>query len=185
MDEDRFVISDKLWLKIVPSCLTNRVTQVRPPATIACTRKQFFGMSAQDLLGETSPRGSATGIAFSNDFVDGPKRHYRLGSSEGNGRKRGTQHQAIGRSRGGLTTKIIAQVDALGNLLRFLLLLGQAHNMKGVALLIRDVCFGALLNDKAFDADWLLHKLDERGATAVISPKANRKLQRDYDTHMC
>ena len=25
---------------------------------------------------------------------------------------------------------------------------------------------------------------DERGATAVIPPKSNRKVQRDYDTHM-
>ena len=75
-------------------------------------------------------------------------------------------------------------VDALGNLFRFLLLPGQAHDMTGVAPLIHDVSFGALLADKAFDADWLLQDLDERGATAVIPPKSNRKVQRDYDTHM-
>ena len=65
-----------------------------------------------------------------------------------------------------------------------MLLPGQAHDMKGVAPFIHDVCFGALLADKAFDADWLLKDLDERGATAVIPPKSNRKVQRDYDTHM-
>ena len=75
-------------------------------------------------------------------------------------------------------------VDALGNLFRFLLLPGQAHDMKGGAPLIRDVSFGALLADKAFDADRLLQDLDERGASAVIPPKSNRKVQRDYDTHM-
>ena len=75
-------------------------------------------------------------------------------------------------------------VDALGNLFGFLLLPGQAHDMKGGAPLIRDVSFGALLADKAFDADRLLQDLDERGATAVIPPKSNRKVQRDYDTHM-
>jgi hypothetical protein len=37
----------------------------------------------------------------------------------------GTQSQAIGRSRGGLTTKIVALVDALGNLIDFALLPGQ------------------------------------------------------------
>lgn len=78
----------------------------------------------------------------------------------------------------------MALVDALGNLFRFLLLPGQAHDMKGVAPLIHDVSFKALLADKAFDADWLLQELDERGATAVIPPKANRKEQRKYDTHM-
>ena len=75
-------------------------------------------------------------------------------------------------------------VDALGNLFRFLLLPRQTHDMKGVAPLIRDVPFGALLADKAFDEDWLLQELDERGAIAVIPPKANRKMQRDHDTHM-
>ncbi|KPU84892.1 hypothetical protein JI58_00980 [Marinosulfonomonas sp. PRT-SC04] len=34
--------------------------------------------------------------------------------------------QAIGRSRGGLTTKIVALVDALGNLVKFLLLPGRS-----------------------------------------------------------
>lgn len=77
----------------------------------------------------------------------------------------------------------MALVDALGNLVRFLLLPGQAHDMKGVAPLIRDVSFGALMADKAFDANWLLEELDARGTTAVIPPKANRKHQRDYDAN--
>ena len=72
-------------------------------------------------------------------------------------------------------------MDALGNLVRFLLLPGQAHDMKGVAPLIKGVSFDALLADKAFDADWLLQDLDERGATVVILPKTNRKLQSNYN----
>ena len=112
------------------------------------------------------------------------RRNHRSSPPKGNRRKRGTQNQAIGRSRGGLTTKIVALVDALGNLVRFLLLPGQAHDMKGVAPLIRGVSFDALLADKAFDADWLLQDLDQRGATAVIPPKANRKIQRDFDTEV-
>ena len=55
-------------------------------------------------------------------------------------------------------TRAIHMVDALGNLFRFLLLPRQAHDMKGGALLIYDVSFGALLADKAFDADWLLKR---------------------------
>ena len=75
-----------------------------------------------------------------------------------------------------MTTKIVALVDALGNLVKFLLLPGQAHDMKGVAPLIEAVSFDALLADKAFDTDWLLEDVDARGATAVIPPKANRKI---------
>ncbi len=53
--------------------------------------------------------------------------------------------------------------------------------MKGVSPLIRGISFGALLADKAFDANWLLEELDARGATAVVPPKTNRRHQRDYD----
>ena len=56
--------------------------------------------------------------------------------------------------------------------------------MKGVAPLIKGISFDALLADKAFDADWLLQDLDQRGATAVIPPKANRKIQRDHDVEV-
>lgn len=80
-----------------------------------------------------------------------------------------------------MTTKIVALVDGLGNLVRFLLLPGQSHDMKGVAPLINGISFDALLADKAFDADWLLRDIDARGAAAVIPPKSNRKHQRVFD----
>jgi transposase len=82
--------------------------------------------------------------------------------------QRGDPHS--GRSRGGLT--IVALVDALGNLARFVLLPGQRHD--SVAPLITGVEFGALIADKAFDIDWIRADLDDRGALAVIPPKADR-----------
>ena len=68
----------------------------------------------------------------------------------------------------------MALVDALGNLVRFLLLPGQRHDSIGVEPLIADIEFEALLGDKAFDVDWLRADLDQRGAGAVIPPKSNR-----------
>ena len=75
-------------------------------------------------------------------------------------------------------------MDAPGSLVRFVLLPGQRHDMVGVEPLIRDVHFDALLADKAFDADWLRAELDQRGASAVIPPRANRKHQFAYDREM-
>jgi transposase len=75
-------------------------------------------------------------------------------------------------------------VDALGNLIRFVLLPGQRHDMVGVAPLIRDLHFDALLGDKAFDVNWLRSDLNQRGAAAVIPPKSNRIQQIDYDKEM-
>jgi len=64
------------------------------------------------------------------------------------------------------------------------LLPGQRHDMVGVAPLIRGMHFGALLGDKAFDADWLRAELNQRGTTAVIPPRSNRKQRIDYDKEM-
>ena len=66
-------------------------------------------------------------------------------------------------------------MDALGNLVRFVLLPGQRHDSIGVEPLIEDIVFEALLGDKAFDIDWIRTELDRRGAAAVIPPKQNRK----------
>jgi transposase len=74
-------------------------------------------------------------------------------------------------------------VDALGNLVRFVLLPGQTHDLVGVKPLIQGVEFGMFLGDKAFDADWLRSELDDRGAVAVIPPKSNRKQTIDCDFH--
>lgn len=74
-----------------------------------------------------------------------------------------------------MTTKILALVDALGNLARFVLLPGQRHDSVGVNPLIDDLDIEALIADKAFDNDALRQKLQERGALAVIPPKSDRK----------
>jgi transposase len=91
----------------------------------------------------------------------------------GAGAKKGIQNQAIGRS--GLTTKIVALVDALGSVARFVLLPGHRHDSVGVEPLIEGVDFDALIGDKAFDSDALRATLNDRGATAVIPAKADRK----------
>ena len=60
--------------------------------------------------------------------------------------------QAIGRSKGGLSTKIHALVDALGNPLRFLLTPGQAHDLTGADALLPQMAAEVLIADKAYDA---------------------------------
>lgn len=74
-----------------------------------------------------------------------------------------------------MTTKILALADALGNLVRFELLPGQRHDTVGVAPLIEGVEFDGLIADKVFDANWIMDKLNERGARIVISQMPSRK----------
>jgi transposase len=82
--------------------------------------------------------------------------------------------QAIGRSRGGLTTKIHVLVDALGNPVDLMLTPGQAHDLACAEPLLEGADPQALIGDKAYDADPLLDTLAARDITPVIPPKANR-----------
>jgi transposase len=52
---------------------------------------------------------------------------------------------------------------------RFVLLPGQRYDTIGVAPLIKGTEFGGLIADKAFDANWIIAELNERGAKVVIS----------------
>ncbi|MFC3428609.1 MULTISPECIES: IS5 family transposase [Sphingobium] len=102
----------------------------------------------------------------------------------GQGAKGGPQGQAIGRSKGGMTTKILALTDALGNLVRFELLPGNRYDTIGVAPLIDGIEFGALLGDKAFDSNWIVQDLDQRGAKVVISQHPGRAQKLKIDVEM-
>ena len=62
-----------------------------------------------------------------------------------------------------MTTKILALTDALGNLVRFELLPGHRFDTVGVEPLIEGIHFGGLIADKAFDSDWIIETLNERG----------------------
>ena len=65
--------------------------------------------------------------------------------------------------------------DALGNLVRFELLPGQRYDTIGVVPLIEGVEFDAILADKAFDSNWIIEEMNDRGAQIVISQRPQRK----------
>ncbi|MEZ5896183.1 MAG: IS5 family transposase [Parvularculaceae bacterium] len=102
----------------------------------------------------------------------------------GHGAKGGPQSQAIGKSKGGWTTKIVALTDALGNLVRFELLPGNRYDTVGVAPLIDGVEFGALIADKAYDSNWIIEDMNERGAKIVISQRPQRRNPLEIDEEM-
>ena len=87
----------------------------------------------------------------------------------------------MGRARGGITTKILALTDALGNPVDFRLLPGQAHDLRGVPEPIENLRADHLLADRAFDADWLRSALADREIAPVIPPKSNRRFPADFD----
>ena len=80
-----------------------------------------------------------------------------------------------------MTSEIMALTDALGNLIDFRLLPGQAHDLRGTAALIDGLSCGHLLADRAFDANWLRQVLSEAKIEAVIPPKSIRRFPAEFD----
>ena len=93
----------------------------------------------------------------------------------------GQTQQALGRSRGGFSTKIHVNTDALGNPLRLLLTGGQASDSPQAIPLLEGFDFDAVIADRGYDADQTLALIAEKDANAVIPPKKNRLAQRDTD----
>ena len=87
----------------------------------------------------------------------------------------------MGRSRGGLTTKIHTLVDARGRPLRFILTGGQAHDSTTAAELLAGHATAAIIADKAYDNNALRERIADAGAAAVIPSLGSRKILIPYD----
>jgi transposase len=98
--------------------------------------------------------------------------------------KRGADAQGLGRSRGGLSTKIHAAGDALGNPVRLLASPGQRNDIAFAHDLVDGFQPDATIADKGYDANHLIDSIDAVGARVVIPPKRNRNEQRQYDTDL-
>lgn len=82
----------------------------------------------------------------------------------------------MGRSRGGLTTKIHAVVDAYGLPVDLKLTAGQAHDGKAAEGMLDLIGEGdILLADRAYDSNAIRDLAEKRGAWANIPAKRNRK----------
>jgi transposase len=92
--------------------------------------------------------------------------------------------QALGRSRGGFSTKIHIVVDALGNPLDFVLTAGQAHDVKQAPGLLTGRRTDYVIADKGYDSDALLEFIEQMGAIPIIPARKNRTEPRYIDWHL-
>ena len=99
-------------------------------------------------------------------------------------KKGGQAAQALGRSRGGFSTKVHVSVDSLGNPLRFILTGGQQHDITQAEGLIDGYAGEYVLADEGYDSQGFRQYILERGMTPVIPPRSNRKQPCDYDAHL-
>ena len=81
----------------------------------------------------------------------------------------------MGRSRGGLTTKIHMACDSLGRPVRFLLAAGQSHDILAAPALIEGFTPVAVMADRAYDSNAFREVIARTGAEVVIPSTQSRK----------
>jgi transposase len=89
--------------------------------------------------------------------------------------------EALGRSRGGFSTKIHVACDGLGRPVKIILTPGQDHDVTQGPALIADSEANKIIADRGYDSDAFIADIEARNAEAVIPPRSNRLTERRYD----
>src|SRR5262249_42145524 len=105
------------------------------------------------------------------------------------GRKKGAtgigqEGEALGRSRGGFSTKVHVAVNGLGLPVALQLTPGQQADVTRAAVLLDGHQPAVVIADKGYDSDALIGAIHASGAEAVITPRKNRTEAREYDRHL-
>jgi transposase len=105
-------------------------------------------------------------------FVDGSHiKLHQFGSNPAGGQ----DAQAIGRTKGGLNTKLCALVEGQGRMVAAVLAPGQTYEVEAAAPLLDTLKNVLLVGDKGFDADALRQKMLAQGCLACIPPRSRRR----------
>jgi transposase len=87
----------------------------------------------------------------------------------------GQEGQAMGRTKGGLNSKVAATVDALGRPVQLAVAPGPQHDLLACAPLLPSLRDCWLLADRGFDADDFRQRLDAQGVRTCIPPRSGRR----------
>ena len=87
----------------------------------------------------------------------------------------------MGRSRGGLTTKIHAVADVTGLPIRYDLSPGQAHDTTAAGAMLATLPpDSSLVADKAYDAEWIRDLIEQRDAVPIIPDRQRAKTRHAF-----
>lgn len=99
------------------------------------------------------------------------------------GWKRGAERNALGRSRGGFSTKINARTNADGLPIGIVITPGQTHDVTAFPAPMQEVDCDPeqMLGDRGYDSEGVRHDIEQRGGEAAIPSIATRKIQHAVD----
>ena len=98
--------------------------------------------------------------------------------------RRSGRQSRHGPHKGGGNTKVHLAVDAHGMPVRVIITEGTRADCQEAAAQIAGIDAENLLADKGYDTDDILQNAEKHGINAVIPPKKNRKVQREYDKEL-
>jgi len=145
----------------------------RPSVDLIVGLRKIYGLIFFDLRGEIDSEWV---------FVDGS---YIRAHQHASGARIGKE-RAIGRSRGGSTTKIHMACDAHGNPIDFEITGGEVHDSKAAPQIIEKVK-GAknFIADKGYDSEAIREQARTEKMNPVIPRKANsKKANQEFDSHL-
>ena len=147
---------------------------VRPVSALAPSRGVAAG---------TVPSAKRDGLAPAHGGLDGRP---RAPGGRRREKKDSPVGQALGRSRGGFTTKLHLSCDAYGRICALALTGGQAGDCPQAPGLLRSHLRAgqAVLADRAYDADYVRLQIRQAGAGAVIPSKKNRTVPIEHDAEI-
>jgi transposase len=93
----------------------------------------------------------------------------------------GQDAEALGRSRGGFSTKIHVLLSAASIVQAYEITGGHTADVTSAPALLKEVYGSIVLGDKGYDSDALIGAIECRQNQAVIPPRRNRKIARPYD----
>nr|WP_249201496.1 IS5 family transposase [Gluconobacter sphaericus] len=96
--------------------------------------------------------------------------------------KKGDPGRLIGRTKGGMNTKLHAVTDQNGRPLSFFMTAGQSSDYTGAAALLDSLPMAQwMLADRGYDADWFRDALEEKGIKPCIPGRKSRGKPVKYD----
>ena len=103
---------------------------------------------------------------------------------QGPPKKGGQEAQALGRTRGGFTTKLNLSLSDACVPLRFILVAGHRNDITQAPALLEGYSYEYVIGDKAYDSDAFIAEISAEAAIAVIPPRKGRTEPREYDKEL-
>ena len=168
-----------------------------------------FGSLKKARRGGLYRKSMAIGMRFTVDSVDGAMRVFfkpsmnmfmmrapsqvssliprscgHMPRQRGPEKKGGQEAQALGRTRGGFTTKLNLSLSDACIPLRFILIAGHRNDITQAPALIEGYSYEYVIGDKAYDSDAFIAEIASQDAIAVIPPRKGRTEPREYDKEL-